>query len=128
MKILLDTHTALWWVNEHEKLSPEARTILLNEANLLFISIVSIWEIAIKVSLGKLLELDGGVKTFLEKLDTMLVYLLPIATRHVEMVEALPFLHRDPFDRLLVASAVADGLTVLTADCNIHKYDVLSLW
>jgi PIN domain nuclease of toxin-antitoxin system len=128
MKLLLDTHTALWWVNEHEKLSSEAKAMLLNETYLLYISIASAWEISIKVSLGKLLEFAGGVRTFLAQVADMPVCLLPILPRHIEIVENLPFIHRDPFDRLLVATAKADGMTILTADENIHKYDVPSVW
>jgi PIN domain nuclease of toxin-antitoxin system len=128
MKLLLDTHTALWWVNEHEKLSSEARAMLLNEECLLYISIVSAWEISIKASLGKLPGFTGGVRAFLAQVADMPVYLLPIMPRHVEMVENLPFIHRDPFDRLLIATAKVDGMTILTADANIHKYDVPSVW
>jgi PIN domain nuclease of toxin-antitoxin system len=128
MKLLLDTHTALWWVNEHEKLSSEAKAMLLNETCLLYISIVSAWEISIKVSLGKLLEFPGGVRVFLAQVADMPVCLLPILPRHIEMVENLPFIHRDPLDRLLVATAKVEGMTILTADANIHKYDVPSVW
>ena len=128
MKLLLDTHTALWWVNEHEKLSAKARAMLLDDAHELFISIVSAWEIAIKVSLGKLHEFDGGVKTFLAKTEEMPIDLLTVMPRHVEMVETLPLIHRDPFDRLLVATAKAEGMTLLTADENIHQYDVPFVW
>ena len=128
MKLLLDTHTALWWMNEHEKLSPEAKAMLLNDAHILYISIASAWEIAIKTSLGKLTELKGGVKTFLSKIEDMPVHMLPVLPRHIEIVETLPFIHRDPFDRLLVAAAKAEGMTILSADVNIHKYDVPSAW
>jgi len=93
-----------------------------------YISIASMWEIAIKVSLGKLLTLNGDAKAFFEKLEEMPVFLHPIKRRHVEMVETLPFIHRDPFDRLLVAIAKVDGMTILTADENIHQYDVPSVW
>jgi len=128
MKYLLDTHTALWWVNEHEKLSATAKAALRDDAHSLRISIVSAWEIAIKISLGKLPKLNGGICAFLAKLENMPVTLLSVAARHVAMVESLPFIHRDPFDRLLVATAKADGMTILTADENIRKYDVLSAW
>jgi PIN domain nuclease of toxin-antitoxin system len=94
----------------------------------LYISIASAWEISIKVSLGKLLEFTDGVRTFLEQVANMPVCLLPILPRHIEMVENLPFIHRDPFDRLLVATAKTDGMTILTADENIHKYDAPSVW
>ena len=127
MKLLLDTHAALWWVNEHEKLSSEAKLLLLNDDHTLYISIVSAWEIAIKVSLGKLPGLSG-VGVFLAKIKDIPINLLPVTPRHVEIVETLPFIHRDPFDRLLVAVAKTEGMTILTADENIHKYDIPSVW
>jgi len=128
MKLLVDTHTALWWVDEYAKLSPKARELLLDEECVLYISIASIWEIAIKSSLGKLPRFNGGIRKFLTKTEEMPVNLIPITPRHVEIVETLPFIHRDPFDRLLVATAKADGMTILTADENIHKYDVPWVW
>ena len=128
MKLLLDTHAFLWLVNEHEKLSSKAKALLLNDAHTLYISIVSAWEIAIKVSFGKLSEWNGGVGIFLARINDMPIGLLPITPYHVEMVETLPFIHRDPFDRLLVATAKVDGMTILTADENIHKYDVSYAW
>ena len=128
MKILLDTHTVLWWVGKHDKLSPVARGILLNNANSLHVSVVSAWEIAIKTSLGKLPGFAGGAKAFLKQLHNIPAALLPLSPRYIEEVETLPFLHRDPFDRLLVATAKADGMTLLTADENIRKYDIFSTW
>ena len=128
MKLLLDTHTALWLMNEHEKLSPTAKMMLLNGEHTLYVSIVSAWEIAIKASLGKLYEFNGSVKTFLAKIEDMPIILLPVTPRHVEMVETLPLIHRDPFDRLLVATAKVEGMAILTADENIHQYDVSSIW
>jgi PIN domain nuclease of toxin-antitoxin system len=128
MKLLLDTHTALWWVNEHEKLSSRAKTMLMDDSHMLYISVASVWEIAIKVSIGKLVGLNGSVKAFLKKVEEMPVELLPIEPRHIELVETLPFIHRDPFDRLLVAAAKTDEMIILTADDNIHQYDVQTEW
>jgi len=128
MKILLDTHTALWWVNEHEKLSPTAIAVLLDDSNTLYLSIISLWEIAIKTSLGKLMEFDGGVCAFMAKVNEMPVQLLSIEPHHIKMVEDLPYIHRDPFDRLLIAIANTEGMAILSADENIHKYDVPSIW
>jgi PIN domain nuclease of toxin-antitoxin system len=128
MKILLDTHTALWMVNEHEKLSPSAKAMLLDDTNDLFISVASLWEAAIKVSLGKLSELDGGIGALLSKIEQMPIELFPITADHTKIVEELPFIHRDPFDRMLVATALADDMTILTADSNIPKYNVSSIW
>ena len=128
MKVLLDTHVVLWWVNEYEKLSSKAKSALLADENKLYFSIASIWEIAIKSSLGKLSEFNGKVKDFLTYIEHMPVYMLPISLRHVETVETLPFVHRDPFDRILVATAKVDEMSILTADENIHKYDVPVIW
>ena len=127
MKLLLDTHTALWLVNEHEKLSSKAKAVLLDNANAIYLSIVSLWEIAIKVSIGKLL-LPGGARVFITKLHDMPIELLPITPLQVDIVESLPFIHRDPFDRMIVATAKAEGLAILTNDENIHRYDVSSIW
>jgi len=128
MKLLLDTHTALWWVNEHDKLSSDARALLSDDTHSLYVSIVSAWEVAIKASLGKLYEFDGGVKEFLAEMEDNPVVFLPVEKRHVEMVETLPFHHRDPFDRLLVATAKVEGMTILTADENVREYDVSWIW
>ena len=128
MKLLLDTHTILWWINEHEKLSAVVKAMLLNEDNILYISIVSAWEISIKSSLGKLPGHYNGVGTFLTKIEEMPVQLLSLLPSHITANETLPFFHRDPFDRLLVAAAKTEGMTILTADENIHKYDVPFVW
>ena len=128
MKLLLDTHTVLWWVNEHERLSPIVKNMLLDDANELYISITSLWENAIKVSIGKLYDLSGGVSIFMATLKQMPVTVLAVKQRHIEIVETLPFIHRDPFDRLLVAIAKADDMAIVTIDENIHKYDVRYVW
>jgi len=128
MKILLDTHTALWLVNDYEKLSKNANEILATKSNKLYVSHVSIWEIAIKNSIGKLPELDGGVKAFMSRLGRMPIKLLKIKLEHIEAVEKLDLIHRDPFDRLLITTALTEGMTILTADGNIHKYDINTIW
>ena len=128
MRLLLDTHTALWMVNEHEKLSPKAKSLLLDDEHDLFVSIASFWEVAIKSSLGKLTDLVGGVGAFAMQIDKMPIELLHIIPRHVGVVESLPFIHRDPFDRILIATAKSENLTLLTSDSNIPKYDVSCVW
>lgn len=128
MRLLLDTHTALWWLNEYEKLSPEAKSLLLDDENELFISVVSLWEIAIKISLGKLIAVKGGVSEINSIFQNMPVNLLALKPSHIEIVEVLPFIHRDPFDRMLIATAKSEDMAILTADKNIHEYDVLTLW
>ena len=128
MRILLDTHTVLWMVNAHENLSPTAKTLLLNDEHKLFISTASLWEMAIKVSLGKLSALEGGMGAFLSKMEHMPIEVLPITVAHITIVESLPFIHRDPFDRLIVATALADDMTIMTVDSNIPKYSVSCVW
>jgi len=128
MKLLLDTHTALWLLNEYEQLSSVAKSLLLNDENTLHISVASAWEVAIKTSTGKLTEFDGGVGSFMAELEEMPIILLPIKPKYLEIVETLPFIHRDPFDRLLIATAKTENMIILTADENIHKYDVLTTW
>ena len=128
MKLLIDTHVAIWLSSNPEKLSSNAKVLLLDDVNTLYVSIVSAWEVAIKASLGKLYEFEGGVKAFLAEMEDNPVVFLPVEKRHVETVETLPFHHRDPFDRLLIATAIAEGITILTADENVKKYDVLTAW
>jgi PIN domain nuclease of toxin-antitoxin system len=128
MKLLLDTHTALWLFNEHERLTEKVKALLLDERNTLCISIISAWEIAIKTSIGKLQNFAGGVKIFLTAVRQHSIDLLTLQSGHIEIVEMLPFIHRDPFDRLLVATAIAEDMTLITADENIQKYSVKWVW
>ena len=127
MKYLLDTSTAIWALGNKTKLSEKAKTIIDDVSLPLCVSIISAWEIAIKVSIGKLKFL-GGSASFLEKMQSNGVELLNVKGSHIEYVESLPVIHRDPFDRLLIATAKADDMTILTADENIHKYDVPFAW
>jgi len=128
MKLLMDTHVALWLFNDHENLSQTAKSYLLDEKNELHISIASAWEIAIKHSLGKLTEFPSGVKLFLMELYSCPIAIVGIYPEHIEIVEELPFIHRDPFDRLIIATAIYEDMSILTGDENIHKYDVNCVW
>ena len=130
MKLLLDTHTALWWMNEHEKLSNKAKELLADDANSLYVSTVSVWEVAVKTRIQKLYEFNGGSKAFLAKVEQMPITLLSITPQYAALVEALPIQknHRDPFDHLLVATAIAENMTILTIDKNIKEYGVPTVW
>jgi len=128
MKLLLDTHAALWLVNEYEKLSPKASDLILDDNNELFLSVASLWEIAIKVSKGKLTELNGGVNTFITQIENMPIEFLPITPNHTILIEKLPFIHKDPFDRIIIATAMSENMTILTDDDDVQKYNVLSTW
>ncbi|MDR1709905.1 MAG: type II toxin-antitoxin system VapC family toxin [Candidatus Accumulibacter sp.] len=123
MRYLLDTHVALWIFQEKERLSASALAALDDLSSDLCVSLASVWEIAIKISIGKL-DFAGGVSGFLETIKDNDIGLVNISSEHLRIVETLPLLHRDPFDRLLIATALADGMTLVTADENILKYDV----
>jgi PIN domain nuclease of toxin-antitoxin system len=121
MKLLLDTHLLLWAAGEPERLSRDARALLASTENELFFSAASLWEVVIKRSLGRddfrvdarLLRrglLDNGYSE------------LPVASEHVVAVEGLPPIHKDPFDRVLLAQAQVEGITLLTADPIVARY------
>ena len=127
MRYLLDTHTFLWCFEGSIKLSKTAKEILLETDTPKYISIASLWEFSVKYSTGKL-PFDGGLLYLCKLIKQYEFVILPISQRQLAAMIDLPFIHRDPFDRLLVATAKTDGLTILTADENIQKYDVLSAW
>lgn len=124
---LLDTHVVLWLAASPKQLSEPAKEVLLNRNARLFVSIASAWEVAIKISLGKL-ELAGGVDGFFQICTTNGIQILPIKQSHLAMVQDMPFIHRDPFDRILLATAQTEGLTLLSADSQIHRYNVAWVW
>lgn len=122
--LLVDTHVLLWWRADDPALSEPARALIAHPANDPFVSIASLWEIAIKRAAGKLEVPDDLPDTTLERGFTW----LPISARHVWGVRALPLHHRDPFDRLLVAQALAEELPVVTADPRFAAYGVDVRW
>ncbi len=121
MKLLLDTHIALWLVRDAPELSAEARR-LINSADAVFVSSVSIWEATIKVAIGKL-PLDPA------RLESQLlaagVQPLPLSWAHARALHGLPMLHRDPFDRMLVVQAMTEPLHLLTHDAALSPYSNL---
>ncbi|CUS06303.1 Toxin-antitoxin system, toxin component, PIN family [Candidatus Promineifilum breve] len=132
MRLLLDTHALLWLLDDRA-LSTVAQTVFLDPENELFFSVASYWEICIKVSLGKLNIGDDWINQIDEELAINGITWLPIEKSHCLELMALPRPaqvagHRDPFDRLLIAQARAEGLSVLSADPNFGRYDVAVLW
>ena len=119
MRYLLDTHTLLWARSAPDRLSGEALAVLQSADNVLYVSMASLWECAIKSSIGKLAVPDGFFRIVSADYD-----ILGIDVSHVETCASLPLHHRDPFDRLLVAQAQLGGLTLVTRDRNIARYDV----
>ena len=128
MNLLLDTHAFLWWVAASGELSRKAKSAIGSARNECFVSVASGWEIAIKVSLGKL-RIDGALDRFLpEQLAANGFRALAIDLKHAARVATLPFHHRDAFDRLLVAQALEEDLAIVTADPVIAKYGVRRVW
>lgn len=122
-RLLLDTHTLLWWLADDPQLGPGARALIQDERNEVYVSAASAWEISIKKALGKLVapdDLDGIVeKEGFEKLS--------ISFFHGEKAGELPPLHRDPFDRMLIAQAQAEGLDIITGDRAIAAYGIKTI-
>jgi PIN domain nuclease of toxin-antitoxin system len=128
VKLLLDTHAFLWWVEGTPALGRRARTAVANPDNEVFFSIASCWELAIKLSLGEL-RLTQRLERFIPEQMTLNGFsLFAVELRHVVRVAALPFHHRDPFDRLLAAQALEDDLAIVSADRVFRKYGVTRVW
>lgn len=121
MNLLLDTHVLLWAAGRPDLLSPRARSLIEDPDNQLLFSTLSIWEVSIKHSLGRTdFRVDAGVLRL--KLIEAAYSEVTITSAHAIAVGSLPFIHKDPFDRLLVAQAIVEGLTLLTADGIVAKY------
>ncbi|MFA6009763.1 MAG: type II toxin-antitoxin system VapC family toxin [Desulfobacteraceae bacterium] len=128
MRVLLDTSAFLWFISGSDRLSAKAHNYIADLNNELVLSIASLWEIAIKTSLGKL-ELfrpfDQLISVQLDKND---IEILPVELNHLSAIINLEFHHRDPFDRLIIAQGITEGLPVITSDSNFKKYLVNIIW
>ena len=128
MKLLLDTHTFIWWDTEPAKLSAAALALCCDPVNQLVLSVASLWEIQIKRQLGKL-ELRLPLSEIVaHQQETNGVAILPIVQAHVQALDDLPLVHRDPFDRLLVAQAIAEGAALVSGDSVLESYPVQVRW
>ncbi|MFU8781394.1 MAG: type II toxin-antitoxin system VapC family toxin [Kiritimatiellia bacterium] len=129
MKFLLDTHAFLWWIGNDDQLSDTARAAIADPDNEVFFSVVSAWEMAIKIRSGKLLSIPTTLTAFLQKhLRKNALSVMPISLEHSLQITELPPLHRDPFDRMLVAQAQVEKLQLITRDPEIAKYAVNICW
>ena len=124
MRLLLDTHVLLWWLLDDRRLKSPERHVIAHRDAVVYVSAVSVWEIAIKKSLGRL---DVDTEALERELETGGMSELPVRWRHAKVTAALPRHHEDPFDRMLVAQAQSEGLTVVTYDRAFKPYDVAVL-
>lgn len=128
MRLLLDTQCWLWWFSQPEKLSTEAIEQIADETNELWFSVASVWEIGIKVAIGKL-PLPEQIDNYIFARMTQLgARSLEITASHALRAAALPLHHRDPFDKMLIAQAQNENMTLMSADSMFNQYEVSVLW
>ncbi|MQY79904.1 MAG: PIN domain-containing protein [Bacteroidetes bacterium] len=127
MNLLLDTHAFMWFINGDKSLPAKVINLIKNIENKCFISIASIWEIAIKFSLGRL-DLEGEfgeISNFLNEND---IEIIPITFEHIQTLLRLEYYHRDPFDRIIISQGIYDSLVIVTKDENFNNYNVKLVW
>ena|SRR3984885_13144321 len=128
MKVLVDTHTFLWAFLHDHRLSVKAKQILRSDEHELVFSLVSLWEIAIKIKTGKLNTIGSSVAYIRDEMNAYGMELLPVRYEHILQLESLPHHHGDPFDRLLIAQALTESLPILTGDHAFARYGVKLVW
>lgn len=127
MSFLLDTHTFVWFIGGSPKVSPDARKLIENNPGELYLSVVSIWEIAIKVSTGKLTLHDTFTSVFPPLLISNGIQIINIKYDHAALVAKLPYHHRDPFDRMLIAQAMVEQMSIISIDSSFDAYPITHL-
>jgi PIN domain nuclease of toxin-antitoxin system len=128
MRVLLDTNAFLWWITNDRRLSPRATAVMEQSATLLLLSAASAWEIVIKIQMGRLPLPGSPVRYLSEQMAVNDVQPLAITIDHALAVYELPPLHRDPFDRIIIAQAQIEHLPVVSADQQLSRYDIETIW
>ncbi len=128
MNLLLDTHVFLWWLSDDRRLSKKVRTLIAKPTTRAFVSAASTWEIAIKITIGKLTLKEKDQRRLPELPEACGFAPLPISHAHAAEICNLPLYHADPFDRILIAQARLENLELVTADERLTKYDVKTRW
>lgn len=129
MRALLDTHAFLWWIADNPSLSQIARECVANPENEIYLSAVSVWEIAIKVRSGRLTLFSGDIDTFIRhQVSQNQFQSLPVTLSHSAKIHTLSNHYRDPFDQMLVAQCIVENMPILSVDPKIHSYGVDVLW
>ena len=127
MRYLLDTHALIWYFENSSELPQKIKEIIKQTKNDLYVCSISLWEIAIKINLGKL-RVGFTFDQLIEDIKKRDFAILQIEDEYLRGLSSLPFIHKDPFDRLLVSTALAENLTIITIDGDIQKYDVSWIW
>lgn len=127
MKLLIDTYAVIWFITEDDQLPAHIKKLIEDTTHTCFVSIASLWEMSIKYSLGKL-DLKADLKKIFELIHQSGLTLLPITTTHILTITSLDFHHRDPFDRLIIAQAKSEGLTLLSKDTEFKNYNINLVW
>lgn len=128
MKYLIDTHTFLWIIEDNKNLTNKVRTIYLDNSNDIYLSVASIWEMAIKISLNKL-SIQGQLVKFIDRHAVENnIRLLSIQPHHVFPIKNLPFHHKDPFDRILLSQCIQEKMHLLSKDKEFDKYGINRIW
>jgi PIN domain nuclease of toxin-antitoxin system len=128
MKLLLDTHTFLWFIEGNLNLSKAARSLIEDEGNQRFLSIASLWEMAIKVSMNKLTLQTAFTSLVMQQVYGNAIEVLEICPAQLDVLAKMPFHHKDPFDRLIIAQSIAESIAVISKDSEFGKYPVTLLW
>jgi PIN domain nuclease of toxin-antitoxin system len=128
MKLLLDTHAFLWFIDGNVQLSLQARSLIEDETNRVYLSMARLWEMGIKVSTGKLSFARPMEKFIPQLLVSNDIRIINVDLRHVGIITTLPFHHRDPFDRLLVAQAMVENMPIVSVDSAFDDYPITRMW
>ncbi len=127
MRYLFDANSFLWWNLKSNRLSQNAYTVIEDKTNTILLSLVTIWEIQIKVQLGKL-TLQKSLAEIIEKMREEQIEFLPISIDHILKLDDLPYHHRDPFDRLLIAQSFIENIPIISSDSLFSRYGVHVIW
>lgn len=128
MRLLVDSHSLIWSLDDPSKLSPAASTALQDPTNTLLVSAATIWEVAIKVSVGKL-TLSAAYRDWMDRAIAVLrLTILPLTVEYAAAQTSLPMHHRDPFDRLLIAQALVENVPIISSDAQLDAYGISRVW
>lgn len=128
MRLLIDSHALIWFVDQHQQLSPASHAAMSDPSNELLLSAGAIWEIAIKIGLGKLALTESYLPWMSQALSDLGITVLPITVEYADVQANLPKHHSDPFDRLMVAQAIVERVSIVSADARMDAYGVTRLW